>query len=220
MANVSVSTLQPQTVTILSGGERVSSESTAPKDKKGFGFGDFIDMINPLHHIPGVGQVYRAITGDTISDNARLAGGGLYAGPLGIGIAAGTIAMRDNRASEAAATQTAQDGAVRVPINDGIGPERKASLPTDFDAYHKIAAQHWTPASLAPLAASLQSTMGQELKTPAQERKEAAETLAPVPTPQVKTAPLKNAKPEMNAQMWAQMLSNLEKYEAMNAAKP
>ncbi|MEQ8440777.1 MAG: hypothetical protein RIM33_09165 [Alphaproteobacteria bacterium] len=49
----------------------------------GLTFGDVIDIINPLQHIPGVSSVYRAITGDEISSGARLAGGTLFGGPIG-----------------------------------------------------------------------------------------------------------------------------------------
>lgn len=50
----------------------------------GFTFGDFLDIINPLQHIPIVNTVYRAITGDKIDPGARIAGGGLFGGPIGL----------------------------------------------------------------------------------------------------------------------------------------
>ena len=49
----------------------------------GMGFSDVLDVINPLQHIPIVGDLYRAITADAISPGARMAGGALYGGPLG-----------------------------------------------------------------------------------------------------------------------------------------
>lgn len=48
-----------------------------------FGFGDLVDMVNPLHHIPLVGTVYREITGDQIKPIGRIIGGGVFGGPLG-----------------------------------------------------------------------------------------------------------------------------------------
>lgn len=48
-----------------------------------FGFGDLIDMINPLQHIPIVSQLYRNFTGDTIRPIGQIIGGALYGGPLG-----------------------------------------------------------------------------------------------------------------------------------------
>lgn len=47
------------------------------------GFADLIDIINPLQHIPIVGNIYRAITGDTINPVGRILGGGLFGGPIG-----------------------------------------------------------------------------------------------------------------------------------------
>ena len=52
--------------------------------KEGFSFGALIDIINPLQHIPVVGTVYRAITGDNIGPAARIAGGSLFGGVIGL----------------------------------------------------------------------------------------------------------------------------------------
>lgn len=46
-------------------------------------FADLIDTVNPLQHIPVVSTLYRDLTGDTISSQARIAGGALYGGPIG-----------------------------------------------------------------------------------------------------------------------------------------
>lgn len=47
-------------------------------------FGDILDILNPLQHIPIISQIYRAITGDKISGFAQVAGGALFGGPLGL----------------------------------------------------------------------------------------------------------------------------------------
>jgi hypothetical protein len=47
-------------------------------------FGDMLQALNPLQHIPGVGQIYRALTGDTIAPAARAIGGMIFGGPLGL----------------------------------------------------------------------------------------------------------------------------------------
>ena len=54
----------------------------------GLTFGDILDLINPLQHIPVVSTIYRAITGDEISPGARIAGGALFGGPIGLALAA------------------------------------------------------------------------------------------------------------------------------------
>jgi hypothetical protein len=50
----------------------------------GFSLGDLLDVINPLQHIPVISSIYRSLTGDEISPAARLAGGTLYGGPVGL----------------------------------------------------------------------------------------------------------------------------------------
>lgn len=56
-----------------------STSVTAPS----LSFGEMLDVVNPLHHLPVVGSVYRELTGDNLSSVARVAGGTLYGGPLG-----------------------------------------------------------------------------------------------------------------------------------------
>lgn len=71
------------------------SDPYAPKkqlgmfqEESGPGFGDFLDMVNPLQHIPIINSIYREVSGDDIGVGARLAGGALFGGPLGLAIAA------------------------------------------------------------------------------------------------------------------------------------
>lgn len=52
----------------------------------GFKFSDFLDIINPLQHIPIVSTVYRALTGDQIEAGSRMAGGALFGGPIGLAV--------------------------------------------------------------------------------------------------------------------------------------
>ena len=49
----------------------------------GFTFLDFLDIINPLQHIPVVSTIYRDLTGDTLDYGSRVAGGTLFGGPIG-----------------------------------------------------------------------------------------------------------------------------------------
>jgi hypothetical protein len=46
-------------------------------------FGDFLSGLNPLQHLPVVGTIYRAATGDVAPAAMRVAGGFLMGGPLG-----------------------------------------------------------------------------------------------------------------------------------------
>lgn len=47
-------------------------------------FWDLLDVINPLQHIPIVNDIYRDLTGDKIGVGARLAGGTLFGGVIGL----------------------------------------------------------------------------------------------------------------------------------------
>lgn len=70
-----------------SGATTASSQSgtasSSSSEESSLSFGDFIDLINPLQHIPVVSSIYRAITGDQISDPMRILGGALYGGVIG-----------------------------------------------------------------------------------------------------------------------------------------
>lgn len=62
----------------------VRSATEEPYDQPGeMSFLDFLDVVNPLQHIPIVGTIYRSLTGDTIKPAQQVMGGMLYGGPLG-----------------------------------------------------------------------------------------------------------------------------------------
>lgn len=56
--------------------------NTAQYDEE-FGFGDLLDMVNPLQHIPVVSRLYRHITGDHIKPVSQVVGDTIYGGPAG-----------------------------------------------------------------------------------------------------------------------------------------
>lgn len=76
-----------------------------------FQFNDVIDVINPLHHLPVIGMVYRELTGDTIKPASQIIGGGLFGGP--VGAITGTI-------NAVAQIQTGKDVADNVLAMAGI----------------------------------------------------------------------------------------------------
>lgn len=86
--------MEPGTNALVNGGNGAVDDRTvaqsghAPEDGQFFGpdgmtFSDLLDVLNPLQHIPVIGEIYRAASGDEISAGARMAGGILYGGPLG-----------------------------------------------------------------------------------------------------------------------------------------
>jgi len=51
--------------------------------KDGFNFKDLVDIVNPLQHLPVVGTIYRAVTGDELAPAPRVIGGALFGGIAG-----------------------------------------------------------------------------------------------------------------------------------------
>ena len=66
---------------------------TAAWGDDGFTFGDLLDLINPLQHLPVISTLYRKFTGDEIAPAPRLLGDGLFGGPLGAASAAVGVAV-------------------------------------------------------------------------------------------------------------------------------
>lgn len=54
------------------------------RDPKVVGAADVLDMINPLQHLPLIGQLYREVTDDQIKPVARIMGGAVFGGPVGM----------------------------------------------------------------------------------------------------------------------------------------
>ena len=81
--------------------ENITVSAPAPKshlwDGSSFGFTDLLGAINPLQHIPIVATIYRAVTGDTIGNVARVVGDGIYGGLLGV--ASGAIDVATSEAT-------------------------------------------------------------------------------------------------------------------------
>jgi hypothetical protein len=74
----------------------VTSAPTSPAPRPSR-FHELLSELNPLQYIPVVGTIYRAVTGDTIPENARIAGSlvvsGLTGGPVGIALNIGMTAL-------------------------------------------------------------------------------------------------------------------------------
>lgn len=76
------------------------AEATSIFGEDGFTFGDIIDIINPLQHIPIVSSLYRDITGDTIAPAMKIAGGALFGGPIGAVTSMITVAFQSQNEKE------------------------------------------------------------------------------------------------------------------------
>ncbi|HEY7978680.1 MAG TPA: hypothetical protein VID67_10825 [Rhizomicrobium sp.] len=80
-----VKAAQTHTAAAKSDATQTASTSAPAKPDSGKSFfDDVLDVVNPLQHLPVVGAVYRAITGDKIGDVEKVAGDTLYGGPIGL----------------------------------------------------------------------------------------------------------------------------------------
>lgn len=95
-------------------------ESDPPSE---LSFADFLDVINPLQHIPLVGDVYRYLTGDQISGPARVAGGALFGGPIGF-----VAGLANSIVSEASGGNPGEQVLAAMFGDDGAGPVAVAQV--------------------------------------------------------------------------------------------
>ena len=117
-------------------------------------FWDFVDIVNPLQHIPVVSTIYRELTGDTIKGVSRIVGDGLYGGFIGLvtGIGSAIIAETTGKdpGEHVMAMLTGSDSEVPAPAGNTAIAE--ATPPSAAPAAEAASA----PAS--PLPASAQPT--------------------------------------------------------------
>lgn len=116
----------------------------------GFTFGDIIDIINPLQHIPIINSIYRKITGDVIAPVMEVAGAALFGGPLGAAISVTTTAFKSQFQSDVKSTDPNSpyiDGEVNsstaianntsakkiISAEDYIAQEKSDIKQTDYD---------------------------------------------------------------------------------------
>lgn len=111
--------------------EKHDGQSFHAFGKDGFTFLDFLDVINPLQHIPFVGNMYRSITGDDIDPGSRIAGSSLFGGPIGTFIALANISIEQKTGqdigSHMIALITDQDSSLGGQINNDLSDSTKSS---------------------------------------------------------------------------------------------
>jgi hypothetical protein len=71
---------EPRTESVTS--TAIKPADAGAEDEEGF-FGHLLDVINPLQHLPVIGTIYRAITGDKMGSFEKIAGDTLYGGMWG-----------------------------------------------------------------------------------------------------------------------------------------
>ncbi len=102
---------QPVLNNLVSRRNELSSVDNAPSKPSGFQpfgkdgltFLDLVDTVNPMHHIPIIGPIYRGMTGDIISPLPRIAGSALFGGPIGASLSAAEVILEVATGSDSGA---------------------------------------------------------------------------------------------------------------------
>lgn len=122
------------------------AEKATEVEDSDISWGDLLDAINPLQHIPIIGSIYRAVTGDTIKPEMQIAGSlifGAVTGSLALSAASGIAsAIYEQSTGSEPTIQIAQ-----ALFGDDIvgGPSKEAG---------NIVLAEATPVQEAPLATS------------------------------------------------------------------
>lgn len=151
------------------------------------GFKDFLDVINPLQHIPVVSTIYRAITGDQISPGARLIGGTLLGGPVGMVVASANIVSEMKTGGDVGERMVASalglPAPVKPPAPGALPPEAPSGDPIDTKNVLASADEGLAAEQVAMAGPPAASPWGADLP-----RAEVAEpvrsAIAPAPEPQ------------------------------------
>ena len=152
-----------------------AAPSEAGWGEDGFGFSDFLDIINPLQHIPGVSTVYREMTGDTIADAPRAVGGMIWGGPLGLvaavansitqaetgrDLGGNVVALAVGGAGDPSATDPG--ASMDLPSPPGSGPRTRSPGTTcrlDGSTRHARSVRRVQPGDLRSLARRLDARL-------------------------------------------------------------
>ncbi len=161
-------------------GQKIENPASHPAKSAGippapFSFWDFVDIINPLQHIPVVSAIYRHLTGDEIRDVARIAGDALYGGPAGLALGVAEVAFKNATGKDAGETVMAMLTGDETPAAAAAPtPTPETMLAQNMDAV--------TPAS-GDAMDSAPVVLGQDIIWDDAPPKDISRFLPPVSTP-------------------------------------
>jgi hypothetical protein len=108
--------LAAQAANAYAPGDAASGANAKPdiayKDEQSdeYTFGDLIDIINPLQHLPVIGTLYRKFTGDTIKPMSNIIGGAVFGGPIGVVSSTINVAVKSTTGKDIAENAFAMAG--------------------------------------------------------------------------------------------------------------
>lgn len=114
----------PEKIMSYAGTQKNMMEAVPEKrTEEPFGLGDIIDIVNPLHHLPLIGHIYREVSGDDIMPISRIIGGAVYGGGVGAGTALVNVIVEHD---------TGHDVAENI-VKFAASPLQKAQAKDDLD---------------------------------------------------------------------------------------
>lgn len=171
-----------------------------PAEGQTLSFADLIDTLNPLQHIPIVADAYRNLTGDTISPAARVAGGVLYGGAIGL-----VLSVAD------AAVEAVSGKDVGGHLVAGLFGDDKSEVPPTSIAAAAPSAQTDTTGSIAPAAIHTAQAKTAATAEPEQAQATSSHKVTAVP-PQ--------GLPQMSPDTFNALLGSFTDPKAVKAANP
>lgn len=90
-------------------------------------FGDVLSIINPLQHLPVIGPLYRQLTGDELHPAAKVIGGLLFGGPVGLVSAAFNAIFE--QATGKSVIETAVALVTGSPTEAGVAAQKDDTTP-------------------------------------------------------------------------------------------
>lgn len=195
-------------------------------------FGDLVDLLNPLQHIPIASSLYRTVTGDEISPAARILGAMIYTGPLGFVYATADSLFAEISGKPLGDTLISglfggeETGPEAAPdLVEGDAPDAPPAKPAEAPADDRAGNETLTGnEALRALAADLQlfAQSGHRTAAPA----EPVQSAAPGPAPAsqfgsgtIRDAAASNRSPQHKEAFSQKMAEALDKYRTMAEAR-
>ena len=191
-------------------------------------FDDFIDMINPLQHIPVISSVYRAIVGENINPVSRIAGDALYGGAMGLGLASAGLsalgAISDEIVIASNEGQSASGSVVASLFGQDDAPNTQVAAAVP-DATTETSAQEMpkasflqTPALQSPILQMPDFSAGTTQIAAATPADSGATTTALADNGIAKGIPLDRTKMPYSGTMDSSMLASAQQTQTLAAA--
>lgn len=140
--------------------EPAAGSNVPDVESEEFGFGDLIDIVNPLHHIPLVSVLYESVTGDTIKPSGRIIGGAVFGGFAGAAAGIANAIVEEETGKDVAGNVVAMvtQGELPSAKPQKLSPEQQLDQAAALAFNNQV-----TPEKLPAMALGLQQPASQKI---------------------------------------------------------